>query len=452
LKADGRYRFRYTNGTYDTTIVRRNGDVETAHAEAGVHVSLDEGTLLTAKGYFHGSSRGLPGAIVAGRFSNAQRQADRTFFLQLSLRREREGRRTMVGAKWSGDRGRYEDPDYLVPGGLVNVFRQEEWYASAVHAREVARWLEVSLAVDASRQGLRSNVASFPDPSRVSLWGAVSARAWWERLTVQGNLLACGAWERVKRGRKPGAHRVFCPVVSLSWQPTRSPGLRTRFFYKRSFRLPTFNDIYYVYPIVVALRPEFTTQYNAGVAWVRERAGRLVAAVEVQGDVYYNRVRDKIVGFPSGNIGRWTMVNLGRATVTGVEVNGRVALAPGTVGVDAGVTYTWQRAVDATPGDTRGCRVPYVPEHAGTATVAASRGAWRLNYSFIYTGERFSRRDNAREGREAAWCTHDVSLGYRRGVLRVDAEVNNVLNRYYSVVRGYPMPGRSWRLGLSIMI
>jgi outer membrane receptor protein involved in Fe transport len=287
----------------------------------------------------------------------------------------------------------------------------------------------------------------------VTAWGAASARAWWERVTVQGNLLACGAWEEVKGGRGPGRRGVFCPVVSMSWQPTRSPEWRARAFYKRSFRLPTFNDMYLVWPIVVTLRPEFTTQYDAGVAWARERAGRVVAAVEVQGDVYYNRVKDKIVGFPSGNIGRWTMMNLGKATVAGVEVNGRVTVVPvAGVNLDAGVTYTWQRAVDETPGDTKGCRIPYVPVHAGTATVGAKGGKWRMNYSFIYTGERFSRRDNAREGREAAWFTHDVSLGFRHAALRVDLEVNNLMNRYYSVVRGYPMPGRSWRLGMSVMI
>jgi outer membrane receptor protein involved in Fe transport len=339
---------------------------------------------------------------------------------------------------------------------MVNTYRQEEWYASAAGTREIAPWCELGLAVDVAYNALSSGNYNFPYPSRLSLWGALSAMVRRERLTAQVNLLWLGVDERVRSGLRPADRRVFCPVASLSWQPFRGRALRARAFYKRSFRLPTFNDIYYAFPAAVSLRPEFTTQYDAGLAWERTRAGFL-ASVAVQGDFYYNRGRDKIIALPAGNIARWSMLNLGRATITGTEINARLEMAPGaSTRLDVGLTYTWQRAVDDTPGDTRGCRLPYSPEHAGTVTAAARRGDWRLNYSFIYTGEHFSGRDNAPGDRERPWYTHDLSLGYRhawRGMaFRLDAEVNNLLNQRYDVVRYYPMPGRSCRLNLSIII
>jgi outer membrane cobalamin receptor len=457
-RAHGRYAYRYTNGAYDTTLVRRNGDVESARAEAGLHVPLDAGTLLVLKGYYHASRRGLPGAIVAGRFSNEQRQADRAFFLQGSLQGERGDRhRLMVNVKYHRDYTRYTDPDYLAAGGLTNVYRQEEFYASAVHALVVAPWCELSLAADFAYNRLASNVLDVPSPSRRSLWGALSARVHRERLEVQLNLLACGVDERARGGKSRDDQRVFSPVVSFSWQPTRSPSFRARAFYKQSFRVPSFSDLYYTFKTPASLRPEFTEQYDAGFSWVKEPAGPLVA-IAVQGDVFHNRVRDKIIASPAGNISRWTMINLGEAAITGVEINARaVAGLPGGARLEAGATYTWQRAIDVTPGgDTRGARLPYSPRHAATLTLAASRGAWHLDYRFIYTGERFWQRDNAPESREQPWYTHDVALGYRaawHGVpFRLAAEVNNLMNQYYDVVRQYPMPGRSCRVALSIII
>ncbi|MDR1415621.1 MAG: TonB-dependent receptor [Odoribacteraceae bacterium] len=448
LGANGKYKHRYANGAYDTTITRQNGDLRVTRAEVGARVPLDAGTALAVRGYLYFSNRGLPGAVLAGRFSNAQRQTDRSVALQASVTRERAA----LSMKYSRDYSRYTDPSYPVEGGLVSAFREEEWYLSATWTRPAASWCDVAVAVDAARDALSGGMAGFAGASRWSFWGALSGEARGGGAVAQASLLACAVEER---GAGKG-HRVWCPVVSASWQPPGTRGLYARAFFKRSFRVPTFNDLYQSYPVVASLRPEFATQWNAGVTWERTREGTLASLV-ARADAYRNRVVDKIVALPAGNVARWTMLNLGRVTVTGVELSGGAGVSPSAgTSLEVGVTYVWQRAVDDTPGDTRGRLLPYAPLHSGTATATAGRGAWRWRYSFIYTGTRFSRRDNAEEGREPPWYTHDVSLGYRgawRGVsFRVDGEVSNLLNHYYAVVRNYPMPGRSCRLNLSVII
>lgn len=80
----GRYRFRYSKYlpdgriAWDTTAVRRNGDIRALRAEASVFGNVDKGSWM-AKAYYYNSERGIPGAIVNNVWKNSQRQWDRNF-------------------------------------------------------------------------------------------------------------------------------------------------------------------------------------------------------------------------------------------------------------------------------------------------------------------------------------------------------------------------------------
>ena len=84
-------------------------------------------------------------------------------------------------------------------------------------------------------------------------------------------------------------------------------------------------------------------------------------------------------------------------------------------------------------------------------------GAWRsidLNYSFIYVGERYDNSSNIRANYVQPWYTHDLSAGYTWRInatkMKVKVEVNNLFNQQYEVIRNYPMPGRNYKLTLSV--
>ena len=90
----GRYRFRYSKYlpdgriAWDTTAVRRNGDIRALRAEASVFGNVDKGSWM-AKAYYYNSERGIPGAIVNNVWKNSQRQWDRNFFVQQGKKRKK---------------------------------------------------------------------------------------------------------------------------------------------------------------------------------------------------------------------------------------------------------------------------------------------------------------------------------------------------------------------------
>jgi outer membrane receptor protein involved in Fe transport len=220
--------------------------------------------------------------------------------------------------------------------------------------------------------------------------------------------------------------------------------------------MPTFNDLYYTFVGNSSLRPEYATQYDAGATWVYDRPAGFLRSASVQADAYYNRVKDKIVAMPSSNLFRWTMMNLGEVEIKGLETNTNIGFRlPAKALLDLGLSYTFQKAIDITPeGTTYGDQIPYTPLHSGSLTASVLWREWQLNYSFIYTGERYSQKANIPVNYVQPWYTHDLALAWEGNIIklpvRLAAEVNNLLNQYYDVVLNFPMPGRNYRFSLSI--
>ena len=236
-----------------------------------------------------------------------------------------------------------------------------------------------------------------------------------------------------------------------------------------SMRLPTYTDLYYTaagYRSDRNLKPEYTTQYNLGAAYKKTWRHDWFTGLQASVDVYYNTVKDKIIATPTSNQLVWTMVNLGYVEIRGVDVSVTPSLRFGPVNVSARLNYTCQKAQDFTDSrkeegyegviSTYGDQIPYVPLHSGSAVVSVSYRTWDFHYSFVYTGERYMLGGNVPVNYIQPWYTSDLSVSKIFHIKKMDigvtAEVNNIFNQQYEVVKWYPMPGTNFRITLSLAI
>lgn len=235
--------------------------------------------------------------------------------------------------------------------------------------------------------------------------------------------------------------------------------LSLRAFYKRSFRMPTFNDLYYADMGNSKLNPERVTQYNVGIVYDHVRRHSLLSSIKFSADGYYNKVHDKIVAYPKGQQFRWTMLNLGLVDIRGIDISAAATVTPRRdMDITLRLQYTWQRAIDITNPEDNYYRdqIPYIPHHSGSAIANIAWRRWNLNYSFIYVGERYNQQENIRYNYTQPWYTSDVSLtrDFTLGKvgLRATVEVNNLLSQDYDVIINYPMPKRNYRFTLTVTI
>lgn len=264
---------------------------------------------------------------------------------------------------------------------------------------------------------------------------------------------------------KPDNRQEFTPAVFLSYQPFPEHDLSIRAFYKRIFRMPTFNGLYYTDIGNISLHPEYTNQYNVGLYYTKTYMSGALKNLTVQADAYYNEVTDKIIAVPKGNGQyRWMMMNIGNVEIRGIDIAAQAGWQlPWQTGINTSLNYTYQKAQDfSDPADndpragTWGGQISYIPWHSGSAIVNLYRKSWELNYSFIYVGERYHNSANIRENHEEPWYTQDLTLtktfSHRHIKYKLSAEVNNLFNQQYDVILNYPMPGRNYKVIVKLEI
>lgn len=464
LTSSGKYKFRYKRVNpagelaYDTTAVRRNGDINAVRLEMNVNGTSARG-FWNAKVYNYTSERGVPGAIVNNVWRRGERLWDNNSFAQGSWQSTWGAYTLLCNLKYAFYRTHYVNNDDRQVK-IDNLYRQKELYFSAANEYVFSKHWRVSAAYDVQWNDLRADMANFARPVRLTNLVSVAAAASYGRVKMQVSGLGTFIHDAVRGQRSPADKHVFTPAAYLSVNPLRSSSdLSVRAFVKQSYRMPTFNDLYYADMGNSKLNPEKVTQYNLGVLYSRQRHGQFVSAVRLSVDGYYNYVTNKIVAYPKGQQFRWTMLNLGKVDIQGIDFTGLITLSPlRDLDVTLRAQYTYQRAIDITnPADSYyRHQIPYIPHHSGAAVLNVAWRRWNLNYSFIYVGERYNQQENIKYNYTQPWYTSDVTLSrdisLRDLKLRAQIEINNILNQYYDVIVNYPMPGCNWRLTLTVEI
>lgn len=453
----GKYKFTYRvkNG-YDTTAVRQNGDVNAVRIEGGLFGKF-KGGYWRMKGYFYRSERGYPGAIVRNKFTHEDRQWDTNTFFQGSMKKDFSPCYSLLlNVKYAYDYLHYlADPNR--DESLMytnNHYYQHEVYTSAANRITLFPWWSLNFSADYQFNLLNADLKDFAYPRRHSFLFAGATAFDFHKLKMQASLLSTVVHDEVTQinSQAAGNKVEWTPTAILSYRPFAPIDFNLRAFYKRIFRMPTLNDLYYTFIGNTDLEPEYTNQYNIGFTYSKDFTHTWLKQIEIQTDFYYNEVENKIIATPTSNFFRWTMINLGKVEIRGVDVAVQTEWQLGReLFLNGRVNYTYQKAQDFTNPEDEfyGGQIPYIPWHSGSANLNASFRRWEANYSFIYTGERYSSSANIPVNYQLPWYTSDCSIAYRhplrKGNLKATLEVNNLLNQQYEVVACYPMPGINFR-------
>lgn len=465
MYTSGRYKFTYAKKDgYDTTAVRQNGDVRMLRLENAFFGKIPKGEWK-AKAYLYNSERGYPGAAVReepGKFRHQDRQWDTNLFVQGSFQNYfKPWYSLLANGKYAYDYLHYlSDPRLDVTTMYVdNYYRQQEIYASAAHLFTIYPWWSMSLSNDFQWNTLRADLIDFVYPTRNTILTSAATSFDFNRLMSQASLLYTHVDDNTRtKGANAGTKNKYTPSVIATWQPLTKLPLNVRAFYKKVFRMPTLNDLYYTFIGNKDLKPEYTTQYDVGITFSHTWNNHWLKSLDLQIDGYYSEVDDKIIAMPTSNQFRWTMINLGHVEIRGLDAAIRGEWGFGKVELSTLFNYTYQKAQDFTDPTSEwyGGQIPYIPWHGGSIILNGSYQTWSCNYSFIYTGERYEAVANIPENYAQPWYTHDFSLSktfqWGKTGIRVTAEINNIFNQQYEVVQCYPMPGTSFKIKLNVML
>lgn len=450
LKSRGDYPY-IQEGAGSRNMTRDNSDIQRLRLEAALFSDLTENTTLTTRAYWFQSEQGLPANIYYNDTPARERLWNRNGFIQSTLSQNVTDRLTLrINAKYGITHTRYLDPDAnTIQGKTDNRYTEQEGYLSGVVLYRIRERISASAGIDGRLSGLDGNGAQMAAPTRITLNSTAAVKYASDRLTVTGRLNHVITSEKTKLRKAAESYNHLSPTVGLNWLAWPSAGLHVRASYSNTFRLPTFNDLYFEQIGRRDLRPEQARVTSAGVT-LDNQYGTL--HYSFYADIYNSDVKDRIMAVPDGNTVKWKMVNLGRVLTHGIETGLDISRTAGLIRPAARISYTYQRAMDKSDSGSSiwNHQIAYTPRHSASAVAWIETPMVNVSCNIIYSGEFFSNGYNGPEFRMphyyetgcSAWREFELD-GF---TATIKAECINLTDYRYEFVHNYPMPGRQFRI------
>lgn len=458
LYANGVYDFSYKNANQIVKDHRKNSDVQALNLLYNADLRLKDSSNIRSNIYYYHAGRGLPGAIILYNSHGSQRLWDKNFFLQSSWYKTFSKKmQLLLAAKYNYSYFRYLDTTYLnAERKLENIFRQNEYYTSGVFVYEPSSVFKIAYAMDYFINDIMSNNKDFDKPVRYTWLNNISVQLSANKWNLHTNLLTSHIQDKQKDINNNRLE--YTPSVALSYTVQKENPFIIRAFYKKILRMPTFNDLYYTHVGNTSLRPEFINQYNFGIAHKSQINQKIVQKIDFSTDVFYNNATDKIIAIPTGNIGQWSMQNIGKAIIKGAEISGNIDLQSIAAWLfSLKGNYTYQQALDISNPSSAIYKnqIAYIPLHSGSYNFVAMHKNISIGYNALFSGYRYTGHNSAFTYLPA-WNTHDILFSYTykkhtSGIWKVFLELNNIFNEQYSIVNYFPMPARNFRTGIKLL-
>lgn len=451
-RADGKYKYEIENINTTEEHKRKNSDVNIWRTEVNLYGDMGRGGLLKFKVNYFDSDRGIPGSYVLYTDNSEQRMLNKDVFAQAYYKNKLNEKFSLQSqAKFTRTFYKYTDRNINYPSGLkIDRVTQFEYYLSAGVLYKPFDELSISLVEDITRNSLKNNVSEVREPHRFSSLSALAAQFDNKYITVTGSLLATYVNESAKEGKAPDDKKKITPAVSFSLLPFQNTNLRLRGSYKKIFRIPTFDDLFYVRMGNINLKPEYATQYNIGITYSLSFP-KIIDFASLSVDAYRNNVTDKIIAFPvSASI--FKMRNFGKARMKGIDTNLNIHfLLASDYAINLSGNYSYQEVLDVTtPSDPKTYKnqLPYTPKNSGSGAVSFENPFVNITYNFVASGKRYQLDENIPDNELDSYTDHSISLNrtfdIKKSKLRLQANFLNLGNKNYQIVAYYPMPGRSF--------
>ena len=450
----GDYPFRYHSEYEDTVGRRANSDIRYGRVEA----ALFRGGF-SSHIYYYDSERGCPGGIVrrlSDKYTNVGREWDRDFFVQASYQQQFFKKfRFKANAKYTNEYLRYctDYPENQNTARVDNHYRQQDAYGALCAAYMPWDWLSFSSSYDIRYSILKADLKRFDDVKRVDQKVVFAAQMNWKNIQAAVSALhqRYSDWTFVHAGAADPIDK-WTPAVSLAYT---FYGVTVRGWYKEIFRAPTLNDLYYTQVGNRNLKPEDTKQLNLGVEY---HLNKKQWQVDVQADIYQNKIENRIVCLPLKGTYTWSMMNYGQTFCRGLNATLKGHYHTKQWNFSLLTSLTWQRDVDRTdPTDEDMYNNPicYSPTFSSGVTGIVGWRSLQFTTSYLYVGERMWSKADPEDILEP-YHNVDMKLSYTHNIKKVSLglclEVCDVLDIQYEHLPRYPMPGRNYKLTLSFGI
>lgn len=449
-QANGKYPFSLTNDGLDTTYRRTNNFFSDLYAGGTVGFRSKRSVVRLIYRYKL-IDQELPGAVIL--YNSTADEQMKTDDHGLFIDGQHHIGRGIVRfySSLNSNTLNYQDPNYLnSTGGINTTYVNNSLNGGGVFYYQISPFLRISGGSELRYSSLDANQHFADNIRRLNSQSVVGIGLFSDkRIHLNGQL----GFQYVEESQTNGSlsEDAFTPEVALVvddlFGAKRS---KTSFYYKSSFRMPSFNERYYGGIGNIDLLPEHTDQFGLRYMLNKKRPNY---GLSISSGVYFNMIQDKILALPTQNLFIWSMQNVGRVSVYGSDIGVRftkpLALGPSIWKLTLVANYTFNRSLDVSDPDspTYKDQIAYTPINSGNLDVNMNGKGFRFGLSSFFTGLRYVLNENISQNEEEMFWTLDavasrrIELKDAKHKFDLQLNVKNLLNRQYAYVRGYVMPG-----------
>jgi outer membrane cobalamin receptor len=436
--AKGDFDYTYKNQQY----VRQGSHNWANRASAGVRHKNFETSLFWTK-----SRRGLPGDVLYLTPLSSER--DERFGVSLQLnQRWKSGWFLEPAAIWEKLSQHFNVPDPFVIN-YDNRYRSEKKKLEAKTGRKTSNGL-LQISADFTESSLEGT--DYLRPAR-SL-GKTTRRAGGAALLADRHFplvsyFSFAAYGALRADWTDFTPPAYSPLFSgtLYW----NKAVQARLFgsWGKSFRLPTLDALFWKEDVFAAgnpsLLPEEAESREAGYRLALPLLGRLNWE-----QTFFNNDLKNLIVWQRNFEGKFTPQNVSRAKTCGREERILWQL-PKILELEANHTQT-EPINESEFILHQGKQLVFRPQHIHNARISANYGIVTLNFTGRWVGKRFTRAENTKY--LPPYETYDAHLSLSPKIGKLDWNfgftVENFTNRRYEILELFPMPGRSFRLGMEV--
>lgn len=404
---------------------------------------------------YNNNTQELPGAAVLYNATNDQKLWNKDWRLNIAHTFSKEKWKVQNHATYQTGYTRYYDPYALNLQGFIDVdYVAQHVSVGSVVARHFRFPAErLFLGTDVVLNQLSgSNTAAMPVRLQQNI--VLGGGTFLGRFRFDANVVAQLISDRFKTNQNNQFAKVS-PFVAVAFIPFKNKAFRLRGFYKNTFRMPTFNDLYYNFIGNTKLKPEEANCSNLGLTY-----GTTIKKTrfEITADAYYNLVRNKIIAIPTKDLFNWSMQNIGKTEIYGVDLGLFASFHIKQVGINISTNHALNRSLDMTNPAAVNYKhqIPYTPYYTSSSSLSVAWKGFVFSSNVLINGFRFSLNENTFANYLPPFTDLNIGLSktikIKQAQALIDLKLMNVLNKNYEVIRSFPMPGRYVQLRLKYML
>ena len=448
---DNDYKYKETDGTEST---RDNNYLKSNDVMAKLGYNTSEKGNLTFTSQYTQSENGTPGSVPglanwASATPNAFMRTDNLFFNLNYTQKEIFGKADLsANTYFHNTRTRYDDPDTW--GGPTASDHKNKAYGVELAQNNPVTDL-ITLDYGYVFRHDEANSSSLGEKSRETHSAHLAATLGFKDIDFFFNSIS--VVPAVRYDAPDDFDKVFSPKISLIFANASDYALNVNFHLSKSYRAPTFNDLYWPEDAYTVgnpdLKPEEGVSYDVGFGFQLPFLNNAQVSVN-----YFNSaIDDQIIWAMRASDSKWTPTNVEKSETTGFESYLGLKFFEEALKLD--FNHTFMSAKDASGSTTDGNLLIYRPKHKLDINAGYLFDIYEVNVNVQFMSKRYVDVDNTAYLPDLTLWNANFSVKPKffdvSWMFRID--LNNLFDKSYRLSDGYPMPGREVRatVGLSLL-